>query len=67
MLGQAKMKSDYVNLHDDFVEILHNPNITNKCYMIRITNYCGERYEMVINKEDLGKLANLISNFLEKE
>jgi hypothetical protein len=61
------MKSDYVNLHDDFVEILHNPNITNKCYMIRITNYCGERYEMVINKEDLGKLANLISNFLEKE
>lgn len=59
------MKSEYANLHDHFVEMLHNPNISNKCYMIRATNYSGERYEMVINKEDLGKLANLINNFLE--
>jgi hypothetical protein len=67
MLGKEKMKSEYVNLHDDFVEILHNPNVTNKCYMIRITNYSGERYETMINKEDLGKLANLINNFVEYE
>ncbi len=60
------MKSEYANLHDDLVEILHNPNVTNKCYMIRITNYGGERYETMINKEDLWKLANLINNFLEE-
>jgi hypothetical protein len=61
------MKSQYADLHDDFVEILHNPNINNKCYMIRLINYDGERYTMAINKEDLGKLANLINNFLVQE
>jgi len=61
------MRSDYINLHDDFVEILHNPHLSNKCYMVRLTNYSSERYYMMVNKEDLGKLANLINNFLEQE
>lgn len=61
------MKSDFANLHDDFVEILHNPHLKNKCYMVRLTNYANERYTMTVNKEDLGKLANLINNFLEQK
>lgn len=59
------MKSDYVNLHDDFVEILHNPHLSNRCYMIRLTNYSNERYSMMINKEDLKGLADLLNKFLE--
>lgn len=59
------MKSDYVNLHDDFIEILHNPNISNKCYMVRLMNYSNERYEMMVSKDDLKGLADLINKFLE--
>ena len=61
------MKSKSVTLHDDVVEMLYNASVSNKCYMIRTTNYSGERYTMTINKEDLGKLANLINNFLEQK
>lgn len=61
------MKSKSVTLYDDVVEMLYNPSISNKCYMIRIHNYSGEKYTMTVNKEDLGKLANLINNFLENK
>lgn len=61
------MKSKSVILYDDVVEMLYNPSVSNKCYMIRTTNYSGEKYTMTINKEDLGKLANLINNFLEQK
>jgi hypothetical protein len=60
------MKSDYANLTDDFVEILHNPNISKNSFLVRLKNYSNERYEMMVSKDDLGKLANLINNFLEQ-
>ena len=61
------MKSKSVTLYDDVVEMLYNPSVSNKCYMIRTTNYSGEKYTMTLNKEDLGKLANLINNFLDQK
>lgn len=64
---KTQMKSDYANLHDDFIEIIHNPSLTNRCYLLRLTNYANERYSMMVNKEDLGKLANLINKFLEQQ
>lgn len=59
------MKSNYANLHDHFVEVLHNPNISNKCYLIRLTGYTQERYEMMLNREDLRGMADLLNKFLE--
>lgn len=59
------MKSEFANLHDHFVEILHNPNVTNKCFLIRLTGYTQERYEMMLNRDDLKELTDLFHKFLE--
>jgi hypothetical protein len=59
------MKSEYANLNNHLAEILYNPNISKKSYMIRFkTSY--ERYEMILSRDDLGNLANLIYDFLEE-
>jgi hypothetical protein len=59
------MKSEYVNLNNHLAEILHNPNMSKRSYMIRFkTSY--ERYEMILSRDDLGNLANLIYDFLEE-
>ena len=59
------MKSEYVNLNNHLVEILHNPNMSKRSYMIRFkTSY--ERYEMILSRDDLGNLANLSYDFLEE-
>lgn len=66
-IGVETMRSDYANLHEHFVEVLHNPHISNKCYMIRLTGYTQERYEMMLSKDDLKGLADLLNKFLENE
>jgi len=59
------MKSEYVDLSNHLAEILYNPNMSKKSYMIRFkTSY--ERYEMILSRDDLGNLANLIYDFLEE-
>ena len=59
------MRKDYANLDDGLIEILHNPNITNNCYLIRLMNYSNERMEMMVNREDMGELAELFNRVLE--
>jgi len=59
------MRKDYANLEDGLIEILHNPNITNNCYLIRLMNYSNERMEMMINREDMEGLAELFNRVLE--
>jgi len=60
------MRKDYANLEDGLMEILHNPNITNNCYLIRLMNYSNERMEMMVNREDMEGLAELFNRVLEK-
>ena len=59
------MRKNYVDLEDGLIEILHNPNITNNCYLIRLMNYSNERMEMMINREDMEGLAELFNRVLE--
>ena len=59
------MRKDYANLEDGLIEIIHNPNITNNCYLIRLMNYSNERMEMMVNREDMGELAELFNRVLE--
>jgi hypothetical protein len=58
------MRKDYANLEDGLIEILHNPNITNNCYLIRLMNYSNEKMEMMLNKEDIEGLAELFNRVL---
>jgi hypothetical protein len=61
------MRKDYANLEDGLIEILHNPNITNNCYLIRLMNYSNEKMEMMVNKEDIEGLAELFNRVLEEK
>jgi hypothetical protein len=61
------MRKDYANLEDGLIEILHNPNITNNCYLIKLMNYSNERMEMMVNREDMEGLAELFNRVLEKK
>jgi hypothetical protein len=60
------MREEYANLDDGLIEILHNPNITNNCYLIRLMNYSNERTEMMVNRDDMGRLAELFNRILEE-
>jgi hypothetical protein len=60
------MKSDYANLTDDLVEVLHNPNISKNCFLVRLKNIHGERYEMMISKDDMVRLTYLFGKFVEQ-
>jgi hypothetical protein len=59
------MKSEYLNLTIDFVELLYNPNLSRRNYMLRIKNDIYQKYETVLRKDELKAIADLIYDFLE--
>lgn len=60
-------KSKLIVLDQDAVEILANENLRYKPYMVRLTNYNNERYEMRLSGDDLKVLADFINTYLENK
>jgi hypothetical protein len=58
------MKSEYLNLTIDLVELLHNPNLSKRNYMLRIKNDIYQKYETVLKRDELKDLADFIYKFL---
>lgn len=52
-------------LDQDAVEILANENLFYKPYLLRLTNYNNERYEMRLSGDDLKVLADFLNQFVE--
>jgi len=52
-------------LDQDAVEILSNENLFYKPYLLRLTNYNHERYEMRLSGDDLKVLADFLNQFVE--
>jgi hypothetical protein len=59
------MKSEYLNLTIDLVELLHNPHLSKRNYMLRIKNDIYQKYETVLKREELQALADFINEFLD--
>jgi hypothetical protein len=59
------MKSEYLNLTIDLVELLYNPNLSKRNYMLRIKNDIYQKYETVLKREELQALADFINEFLD--
>ena len=53
-------------LDQDAVEILANENLLYKPYLLRLTNYNNERYEMRLSGDDLKVLADFLNQFVEE-
>lgn len=58
------MIKDYTNLNDGVAEIVHNSNICKNCYFIKLKNYSNEKIEMMINREDMERLAKLFNRVI---
>lgn len=65
MNPQMNTKSKLIVLDQDAVEILVNKNLLYKPYLLRLTNYGNERYEMRLSGDDLRVLTDLFNNYLE--
>lgn len=50
-------------LDQDAVEILANENLFYKPYLLRLTNYNNERYEMRLSRDDLKVLADFLNEY----
>lgn len=59
------MKSEYLNLTIDLVELLYNPNLSKRNYMLRIKNDIYQKYETVLRRDELKVLADFINEFLD--
>jgi len=59
------MKSEYLNLTIDLVELLYNPNLSKRNYMLRIKNDIYQKYETVLRRDELKELADFINEFLD--
>ena len=58
-------KSKLIVLDQDAVEILANENLRYKPYMVRLTNYSHERYEMRLSGDELVELADFLNSYLQ--
>ena len=52
-------------LDQDAVEILSNENLFYKPYLLRLTNYNNERYEMRLSRDEIKGLADFLNQFVE--
>jgi hypothetical protein len=65
MNPQMNNKSELIVLDQDAVEILANENLLYKPYLLRLTNYNNERYEMRLSGDDLKVLTDFLNNYVD--
>jgi hypothetical protein len=58
------IQSDYhkvLILEDDVIDIYYNSSLKKKPYLIKLTNYDNETYELRCDEEDLRKFYTLLN------
>jgi hypothetical protein len=54
-------KLQTIILEDDIIEIFYNVNLSNKPYLIRLSNYDNVVYEIRANHSDIDELSTVLS------
>ena len=54
-----------IDIEDGIIELLSNPKLTRKKYMIRLMNYDNEKYELVLTRQEMYDIVYGLSEFLE--
>jgi hypothetical protein len=60
------VNSKILILEDDILEILHNDLLSKKPYLIRMTNFSNEFYELRADEDDLSRLYEILRNLLNE-
>ena len=55
-----------IDIEDGIIELLSNPKLTRKKYMIRLMNYDNEKYEFVLTRQEMYDIIGGLSEFLEE-
>ena len=50
---------------DDVLEIFYNELLSKKPYLIRMTNFSNEVYELRVDEEDLSRLYKILEKVLD--
>jgi hypothetical protein len=59
------MKTETLDLTNDVVEILHNPMLKYRPFLLRLINFNNEKYELRLDYGSLQELIDLLSNVLK--
>lgn len=54
-------KLQTIVLEDDIIEIFYNANLSNKPYLIRLSNYHNMVYEIRADHSDMDELSTILS------
>lgn len=57
------MSIKIIILEDLVIEILHNPNLTNKPYLLRCTTW-NDKIEVRLTESELSKISDTIHNIV---
>lgn len=60
------INSKILIFEDDILEIFHNDLLSNKPYLIRMTNFSNEVYEIRADEDDLARLHEMLEKVLDE-
>jgi len=59
------MKNEFINLNEGMAEIIYGPSLNSDYYLLRLRSFPTEKVEIMINRDDMGRLAELFNRVLE--
>jgi len=65
MSNTATNNTKYIVLEDDVISIMYNDLLKTKPFLIRMTNFNNEQYEVRADKEDVEKLIQKLNELIK--
>lgn len=61
------MRIDSLDLSNDIIEILYNPFLRYRPFLLRLINFNNERHEVRLSKDQLIEIYNFIGKYLNTD
>ena len=61
------MKIDSLDLTNDIMELIYNPILKYRPFLLRIINFNNEKYELRLNENELNQIGDFIKNYSKGE
>ena len=58
------MDRSTLDLTNDMIDILYNPDLSHRPYLLRLTNFSNERYELRLDNEQMNDLYNFLGDYI---
>lgn len=59
------MNKTTLDLSNDMVDILHNPLLSHRPYLLRLTNFSNETYELRLDFGQINELYNFLGGYIK--